>query len=120
MQGEKQLMKDLHTTYNIPYTEGDAVPATPTASVSIGRKGIRERVTEFFKQHNPAKLPDVNAILAAYVGRDDQLIRDLYASYNVPLLGSVPTATPAPATPPQRKGFRVRVVAFFKKLVDFD
>eukprot|EP01061_Rhynchopus_euleeides_P009645 TRINITY_DN1882_c0_g1_i13.p1 TRINITY_DN1882_c0_g1~~TRINITY_DN1882_c0_g1_i13.p1 ORF type:complete len:567 (+),score=123.00 TRINITY_DN1882_c0_g1_i13:88-1788(+) len=133
---EDQLMKDLHANYNIPYEptsaepaspaspaspEGPSSPASPQADAQTG--DIRERVTEFFKKHNPAKLTDVDKIVGAYAGREDQLMKDLHANYNVPLPGSesVSAATPAPATPvegngiTEGNGIRDRVIQFFKK-----
>eukprot|EP00756_Hemistasia_phaeocysticola_P055696 Hpha_TRINITY_DN31663_c0_g1::TRINITY_DN31663_c0_g1_i1::g.29137::m.29137 len=41
----------------------------------------RERLVRFYRRHNPSRLPDVDAVLADYRGREDQLFSALEHKY---------------------------------------
>ena len=56
---------------------------------------LKTQVTEFFQQHNPAKVAEIDTILTAYAGREDTLMRDLHTNYNVPFAADSTTAPDA-------------------------
>jgi hypothetical protein len=44
--------------------------------------GCRARLTEFYAKHNPAKLPEVAALVKKYEGNEDLLFARLHRKYN--------------------------------------
>lgn len=47
-----------------------------------GFAGCRARLTEFYAKHNPAKLPEVAALVKKYEGNEDLLFARLHRKYN--------------------------------------
>ncbi|KAF0711833.1 Aste57867_5091 [Aphanomyces stellatus] len=54
------------------------------ASPAFGGVDYRAKVVEFYKQHNPDKLSEVDTVLAKYKGKEEELLQKLEAKYNKP------------------------------------
>lgn len=72
------------------------VAATPApASNSLQGKDPRQMLMQFYQQHNPTKLGEVDKVLVKYRGNEEQLFRNLAKKYNLdPSAFGLP---PAPA-----------------------
>eukprot|EP00300_Choanocystis_sp_HF-7_P007966 c15618_g1_i2.p2 GENE.c15618_g1_i2~~c15618_g1_i2.p2 ORF type:complete len:134 (+),score=26.01 c15618_g1_i2:29-403(+) len=44
-------------------------------------KSYRDRVVEFYREHNPTKLGEVNKLLKKYKGKEEELIENLNRKY---------------------------------------
>jgi len=64
----------------------------------------KAKLTEFYKEHNPSKLSSVDANLAKYNGKEDELFRKLYQKYG---LNSEGKKEVNPFPEPQGSGPRV-------------
>ena len=71
--------------------------ATPTgAPATFLGKTAREMLTAFYQEKNPSKLPEIDKNLAKYLGREEELFRNLAKKYSVPLAAfGLPESTPA-------------------------
>ena len=107
---EDELWAALHKTYNLPPPAAPSMPAQnsaePQPQVAQGGDGVlRQKLTEFFNQHNPAKLGNIDAIVTTYAGREDELWAALHKTYNVSAAvppDEAPAASPpTPPPPPQ-------------------
>ncbi|KAJ9454366.1 hypothetical protein DIPPA_14210 [Diplonema papillatum] len=119
---EKELMKDLHERYNLPFSEDE--PASSAASPQLeppppsnpppagnshpeaSSRNYRHEVTAFLQEHAPQDLHRVEALLQEYEGRTDQLLGALQTEY---ANGSRIAADDL------KQDFRSRVVAFYKQ-----
>lgn len=57
--------------------------ATPQ-STETKSTAMRARIIAFYRKHNPAKLTDVDKILANYAGKERELVERLHRRYNLP------------------------------------
>merc|ERR1712151_283836 len=57
--------------------------ATPAAVDEEQVKKFRELICEVYKEHNPAKLDDVDNLLTKYRGREELVYRGICDKYNV-------------------------------------
>lgn len=66
-------------------TDKSVVKATEsTASVGTASiDNIRQRVVQFYKQHNPSKLDGVDSILEKFAGRERELLVKLHEKYGI-------------------------------------
>lgn len=46
---------------------------------------VKDRVIAFYREHNPAKLSDIDNILNKYKGKELELLEKLHIQYNVPM-----------------------------------
>lgn len=104
-----------------PFSQGSPSPfaSPPAASATVGGKpplmiggrNPRDILLQFYQQHNPSKVGEVDRLLAKYQGNEEQLFRNLAKRYNLDPsmfgLTSTPTlgSTPAPAAPAFGSGF---------------
>ena len=109
---EDTLMRDLHTSYNVPLEE---TPSSPAPAASNNNSALKAQVTEFFQKHNPAKVAEIDTILAAYAGKEDTLMRDLHTSYNVPLPDAQPASSAPATTGSDNTALKTQVTEFFQK-----
>ena len=65
-------------------------------------ESIRDWIIKFYTEFNPEKLGSVDVILSKYVGREDELVRQLERKYAPIAAGDEPAPAPAPrsASPP--------------------
>lgn len=104
-----------------PFSQGSpspfASPPAPSAPaggnppVTIGGRNPRDILLQFYQQHNPNKVGEVDRLLAKYQGNEEQLFRNLAKRYNLdPSMFGLPStpalgSTPAPAAPAFGSGF---------------
>ena len=61
-------------------------------------KSPREMLVSFYQQHKPEKIAEVDKLLNKYMGREDELFRNLAKKYNMdPALFGLSSQPPAPA-----------------------
>eukprot|EP00750_Incisomonas_marina_P017593 INCI2258.1.p1 GENE.INCI2258.1~~INCI2258.1.p1 ORF type:complete len:690 (+),score=132.99 INCI2258.1:200-2071(+) len=58
----------------------DEKSSDPPASVAVT---VRERVLDFYRRHNPAKIGDVDGILEKFAGRERELLVRLHEKYGI-------------------------------------
>lgn len=77
-------------------------PFGQQTTMPMSNNNYRERLIQFYQQHNPSKLADIDKTLAKYQGREEKLFHDLemkYKQQQQPLpasssaFGAQPTAT---------------------------
>jgi hypothetical protein len=70
-----------------PFASSPAVVVPPNTTnintSTAGSMNTEERVQEFYRQHNPAKLSSVPEILEKYRGREQELLQKLQKQYGV-------------------------------------
>jgi hypothetical protein len=105
---EEQLIKALVKKYG-PEPEAPAAAAEPSTAAPAGEPAAarthRERVKAMYDQYDPDKSATVDATLAKYVGKEEQLIKALVKKYGpepegAPSAAASPAASPAKAAPP--------------------
>ena len=59
------------------------VQSIPCSPVTFGGKTAREILVDFYQQHNPSKITEVDKLLAKYAGNEENLLRNLSRKYNI-------------------------------------
>ncbi len=74
---------------------------TATTNKLFGGRSARDILTAFYQQRNPAKVSEVDKLLAKYAGHEEKLLRNLATKYNIDpsTFGLSPVAPAAGTTP---------------------
>jgi hypothetical protein len=77
--------------------------SVPSADVTFGGKTPREILIQFYQQHNPSKIGEVDKLLSKYAGNEETLLRNLARKYNIDerLFGLSPSNMPSAFNNPQ-------------------
>ncbi|RHZ10274.1 hypothetical protein DYB26_002898 [Aphanomyces astaci] len=70
-------------TTSTAWPSATAAPSPFGASSGFG-VDYRSKVVEFYKQHNPDKLAEVDTVLQKYKGKEEELLKKLEAKYSKP------------------------------------
>lgn len=82
-----------------------SAPVVATASGNFGGRSPRDLLLQFYQQHNPSKIGEVDRLLVKYQGNEEQLFRNLAKRYNLdPSLFGL-SATPSMTSTPAPTGF---------------
>jgi hypothetical protein len=57
--------------------------SVPSVGVTFGGKTPKEILIQFYQQHNPSKIGEVDKLLAKYSGNEENLLRNLARKYNM-------------------------------------
>jgi len=79
------------------------VQPIPCSTVTFCGKAAREILVDFYQQHNPSKITEVDKLLAKYAGNEENLLRNLSRKYNIDErlfgLSSLPAASDFGSSP---------------------
>jgi len=79
-----------------PSPFGALSPAAPGGGALFNGKTAREMLTAFYQEKNPAKMNEIEKVLAKYQGKEQQLFQNLARKYNIdPSVFGVPASAPA-------------------------
>ncbi|KAJ0392628.1 hypothetical protein P43SY_011417 [Pythium insidiosum] len=70
----------------------EASPSTVAATKSADTDSFRDRLVAFYTKHNPEKLPTVDATLARFEGKEEELFAKLHEKYVAPPSSQAPLA----------------------------
>lgn len=105
-----------NVSQNVSHSQGFATPfgndnssmssgyqPVPSAGVTFGGKTPKEILIQFYQQHNPSKIGEVDKLLAKYAGYEETLLRNLARKYNMDerLFGLSTNNMPSALTSPQ-------------------
>jgi cyclophilin family peptidyl-prolyl cis-trans isomerase len=71
----------ISTTLSTNQPSVPSTTQTPTAAAQTDSSKYRDRLVEFYKQHNPGKLDTVDATLEKYEGKEEAMFQKLMIKY---------------------------------------
>ena len=79
---------------------GATAPATPGPD-DFGGRTLKEKLTAFYKIHNPTKVSEVDKLVAKYAGKEEQMSIILKKTYgqDLSIFDITETQTPTPSNP---------------------